>query len=102
MLTMSEDHQLAIPPSFTQLFVEPGRFKPSLTTDELRERYGFCEDLAFMLVETAKAKQWQLGIDESDVLDRIETGLREGEVLSTEKETQWVMKRLAELLAWSK
>lgn len=97
---MSEEHQLSIPPSFTQLFVEPGRFKPSLTTEELRERYGFCEDLAFMLVDTAKAKQWQLGIDESDVLGRIEAGLREGEVLSTQKETRWVMTRLAELLEW--
>lgn len=97
---MSDDHQLAIPTSFTQLFVEPGRYKPSLGTDELRERYGFCEDLAFMLVDTAKARQWQLGIDESDVLVRIEAGLREGEVLSTEKEMQWVMKRLAEMLDW--
>ena len=97
---MSDEHQLAIPSSFTQLFTEPGRFKPSLSTDELRERYGFCEDLAFMLVDTAKARQWQLGIAESDVLGRIEAGLREGEVLASGKETQWVMKRLAELLEW--
>ena len=97
---MSEDSQQIIPPSFMQLFVEPGRIKPNRTTAEIRDRYGFCEDLAFMLVDTAKTKQWQLGIDESDVLARIEAGLREGEVLASEQETRWVITRLAELLDW--
>ena len=97
---MSEDDQLIIPASFSQLYVEPGRIKPSLSTAALRERYGFCEDLAVMLVDTAKTRQWQLGIDESDVLARVEAGLLEGEVLASAAETRWVMTRLAEVLDW--
>jgi hypothetical protein len=99
---MSEEFQVIVPPSFLALFVEPGRIKPNQPLAVIRDRYGYCEDLANLLVETAKARQAELGITECDVLGRIETGLREGDVLGSAQEADWVMTRLAELLAWQR
>jgi hypothetical protein len=99
---MSEDSQIVIPPSFVQLFIEPHRSRPSLSREEIQARYGYCEDLANMLVETAKARLWQLGLNESDVLSRIEAGLNEDGVVASTQEAWWVARRLAELLEdWS-
>jgi hypothetical protein len=97
---MSDDFQPIIPPSFLALFVEPGRIKPQQSLAAIRERYGYCEDLASLLVDTSKNRKAQLGITEADVLDRIETGLRGGDVVACEKEAEWVMTRLAEMLGW--
>jgi hypothetical protein len=102
MITMSEEFQVAVPPSFLALFVEPGRIKPNQPLAVIRERYGYCEDLASLLVETAKARRAQLGITESDVLARIESGLREGDVVGSAQEAEWVLTRLAELLDWQR
>jgi hypothetical protein len=98
---VNEDSQLILPPSFVALFVEPGRTKPSEPRAVIQERYGFCEDLAGMLVETARTKQWELGIAESDVLARIHEGLLNGGLPISPQEAQWVSTRLAELLDWS-
>jgi hypothetical protein len=54
-----------------------------------------------MLVETAKARLWQMGLNESDVLSRIEAGLNEDGVVASRQEAWWVARRLAELLDWS-
>ena len=98
---MTEDSQLILPPSFVALFVEPGRTKPSQPRAHIQERYGFCEDLATMLVETARTKQWELGIAESDVLARVHEGLLGSGLQVSEVEAQWVSTRLAELLEWT-
>lgn len=98
---MSEESQIVVPPSFIALFIEPGRTKPSQTREAIEKRYGFCEDLATMLVDTASTQQWQLGIAESDVLERIGAGLNEGGLLESPAEAQWVVTRLAELLDWT-
>ncbi len=98
---MNEDSQLILPPSFVALFVEPGRTKPSQPREFIQQRYGFCEDLAAMLVETARTKQWELGIAESDVLARVHGGLVSGGMPVSEAEAQWVSTRLAELLDWT-
>lgn len=98
---MNEDSQLILPPSFVALFVEPGRTKPNQPRAYIQERYGFCEDLATMLVETARTKQWELGIAESDVLTRVHEGLLGSGLEVSEAEAQWVSTRLAELLEWT-
>lgn len=99
---MSDDSsQILIPPSFVALFLPPGRVKPNAPREQIAERYEFCEDLAQLLVEQARTQQFQLGIDESDVLERIGRGLAvEGSPVAPD-EAGWVLRRLAELLDWT-
>ena len=51
---MSDENQLTIPPSFIALFVPPGRIKPNASREQIAERYEFCEDLATMMMDSAK------------------------------------------------
>ena len=97
---MSDDSQAVIPPSFIELFIEPGRSRPSASRSDIAERYELCEDLAQMLTETAHEKLWQLGITEADVLERMHRGLIGGELALAAAEAWWVTQRLAELLDW--
>jgi hypothetical protein len=97
---MTEDDQPILPPSFVALFIEPGRSKPNQSREFIQQRYGFCEDLASMLVDTARTKHWELQVAESDVLARIHAGLAAGAIDITEHEAIWVCRRLAELLGW--
>ncbi len=93
--------QILIPPSFVALFVPPGRVKPNAPRAHIAERYEFCEDLAQLLVEQARTQQFQLGIDESDVLERIGRGLAVAGSPVAPDEARWVLRRLAELLDWA-
>jgi hypothetical protein len=97
---MSDESQIEVPPSFIALFVPPGRIKPTASREHIRQRYELCEDLASMFVDTAQTKLWELGISESDVLERIHAGLLAGAGGVDPSEAQWVTCRLAELLGW--
>ena len=98
---MTDESQILVPPSFIALFVAPGRTRPSATREHIAQRYEFCEDLATMLTERASAKLFELGVSESDVLERIHRGLLTGDATGvTVAEAQWVTRRLAELLNW--
>jgi hypothetical protein len=97
---MSEDSQIVIPPSFLALFMSPGRLKPTAPRDVIAQRYEYCEDLANLLTEQAKTLQWQLGITEADVLERIHRGLLADGTQATPAEAEWILRRLAELLEW--
>jgi hypothetical protein len=99
---MSDDSQIIVPPSFVALFVEPGRTKPNATREHITERYEFCEALATMLVDRAQTLQWQLGITEGDVLDRLRQGLQGPEAPVPPAEAEWILRRLAELLEWQR
>ena len=96
---MSEGSQILVPQSFTALFVRPGRLKPTEPAAVIEQRYELCEDFAQMLVDQARARHWELGITEADVLERMAQGLSASEVFSA-PEAQWVLRRLAELLGW--
>ena len=100
MVSMSDENQIVVPPSFIALFVEPGRIKPSAPREHIAERYEFCEDLATMLMDPARSKLWELGVDEADVLERVRRGLLAGDAGVNAAEAQWVTTRLAELLQW--
>lgn len=97
---MSQDSQIVIPPSFIALFMSPGRLKPTAPRDVIAQRYEYCEDLATLLTEQAKTLQWQLGITEADVLERIHRGLLADGAQATPAEAGWILRRLAELLEW--
>jgi hypothetical protein len=99
---MSDDsNQIVVPPSFTALFVPPGRIKPSASREHITERYEYCEDLATMLTDTAQTRLAQLRVTEDDVLQRIRQGLANGEAGVDEREAGWVIRRLMELLGWA-
>lgn len=98
---MSDDYQIEIPPSFLALFVPPGRLRPTASREHVAARYGYCEDLATMLTETARTMEFRLGITPQDVLERVERGLRDEGVGVDAAEGRWVLRRLAELLGWA-
>jgi hypothetical protein len=97
---MSDDSQLEIAPSFLALFVDAGKTRPNLPRAELTQRYELCEDMANMLMETARDLEFRLGITSGDVLERIARGLAEPESGVSEQEAWWVVHRLRELLGW--
>jgi len=97
---MDEHSQIMIPPSFVALFVPPGRTRPDALRAEITERYEFCEDLAALMTEHAKAMLFDLGIAESDVLERCHRGLLAEASGVTPAQAGWVVRRLAELLEW--
>ena len=97
---MTEDQTAGVPDSFLALFTEPGRVNPNESRDVIQQRYAFCDDLATLLVDTARSKLWELGITETDVLDRVHAGLATGAIDVTEQEATWIRHRLAELLGW--
>jgi len=98
--TMSEESQLLIPASFTALFIEPGRSKPSASRAEITARYDVCEDLSALLTEHAASILWETGIAESDVLERVHAGLLTSDAGVSDVEARWVTLRLAEMLGW--
>ena len=97
---MYEEYQIEIPPSFMALFTDPGRQKPNASRDVVAGRYELCEDMATMLMETAKDKLLRWGIAEEDVLAQFLAGLTGVGAVVTEPEAGWVVRRLAELLEW--
>ena len=97
---MSDDSQVVVPRSFIELYLRPGRIKPTAPRDEIAARHEFCEDLASMLTEHARLKAWELGITEADVLERMHRGLTVPDAPVSPAEAWWVMRRLAELLDW--
>lgn len=98
---MSDGSQILVPSSFTALFVPPGRLKPTEPAAVIEQRYELCEDFAQMLVDQARARLWELGISEADVLQRMAQGLTDSDIFAP-PESQWVLCRLAELLGWDK
>jgi hypothetical protein len=97
MAVMSDESQIEVPPSFIALFVPPGRIKPTASREHIRQRYELCEDMASMFVDTAQTKLWELGISESDVLERIHAGLVAGAGGVGKNEAQWAACRLTKL-----
>ena len=97
---MTEENQIVVPQSFIDLFIEPGRTKPSTPREHIAARCEFCEDLANLLTERARSILWETGIAEGDVLERVHLGLLHQAAGVDAKEAAWVTKRLAELLEW--
>jgi Fe2+ transport system protein FeoA len=97
---VSDESQIVVPRSFIEVFVPPGKVKPSESREVIATRYELCEDLAQMLTETAQARLFELGIAEQDVLERMHRGLLADAALVSADEARWVIRRLAELLGW--
>jgi hypothetical protein len=95
-----DEAHLPLPESFARLYRAPGGQRFTRPAREVHERHEFCEDLAQMLVDTARDKLFALGVAEADVLERIEQGLLGDGAPVDEAEARWVVTRLAELLGW--
>lgn len=94
------DSQIVIPPSFLQLFVPQGKTRPTEPRELIAQRYDLCEDMAQMFTEAAREKHWSIGVAESDVLERMHTGLAADASVVSQDEALWIVRRLAELLSW--
>jgi hypothetical protein len=96
-MSESED-QRPVPRSFFELFVPPGRIKPTESRQVIAARYELCEDLAQTL-----AGQWQSGpaasqMDSADSLRRVFAGLCDAQSGVSALEAAWTVCRTAELL----
>ena len=97
---MNENSQIVVPEAFVALYKPQGALKPTEPWDVIAARCEFCEDLAQLLTETARLKLFELGIHESDVIERIHQGLLADVAVVSPAEAGWVAGRLAELLDW--
>ena len=95
-----DDHQIHLPESFVAIYVPPGKLKPTLSREQMLQRYELCEDMANLLTERAADLQFQLGITEEMALDQCENGLLADPAVVSPAEARWVVCRLAELLQW--
>ena len=97
---MSDDYQIPVPPSFQAIYTDR-RQRLTVPVATLRERSEFCEDLAQQLVERARTLQFDLGLSEDLVLERMHAGLvAAGDAVVSAAEAWWVVHRLAELSDW--
>lgn len=95
---MTDERQIHIPASFIAIYTRASQPRPSASRLWLEQRHDLCEDLAQLLAEQAKNKVWQLGIDVTDALARIEQGLPEIALDLSALECTWVMTRVKEIL----
>ena len=96
---MDDDNQITVPPSFALLYGDAhGRL--SAPVDTVRQRYELCEDLAGHLVAQAQTLYHAQTPSESEILRRIHAGLHAAESGMAPGEATWIVRRLAELLAW--
>jgi len=102
---MPFDNQIEPPPSFMALYVSPGRDRPNAPQEVVLARYELCEDMACMLTEHAQKIAFEEDIAEQKVLLRCHEGLQAERLVNpaslSERESVWVIHRLAELLGWT-
>jgi hypothetical protein len=97
---MDDANQIQVPDSFVALFASRGGHRLTEPIAHVRARYELCEDLAQALTEQARLTQFQLGITEQDVLEKMLQALMQEGSAVLPNEAQWVVRRLAELLDW--
>jgi hypothetical protein len=95
------DNQIDIPPSFMAMYITPGRDRPNAPQEVVLARYELCEDMACMLTEHAQKLAFEDDIAEQKVLLQCHQGLLAEPSTLNEKESVWVIHRLAELLEWT-
>ena len=97
---MNDESQIVVPRSFIELFVPPGKIKPTETREVIAMRYELCEDLACHLTEQAQTLYHSGNSSEEQVLLGMHAGLAaDGSVVSP-AEASWIVQRMAELLEW--
>lgn len=96
---MDDDNQIFVPPSFLAVYSDArGRLRDGAET--VRARYELCEDLASHLIEQAQTLYHVQAPSESEILRGIHAGLSAAASGMAPGEATWIVRRLAELLAW--
>jgi len=98
---MPFDNQIEIPQSFMVMYVKPGHRKPDASHDVILGRYERCEDMACLLTEHAQTMAFKENFAAEEVLVRCHHGLLADASNFTERESDWIIRRLAELLGWT-
>jgi hypothetical protein len=98
---MPFDNQIEPPQSFMAMYVTPGHSRPNAPQDVVLARYELCEDMACLLAEQAQTLVFKENLPEKEVLGRCHHGLLNDASDFTDKESAWVILRLAELLEWT-
>lgn len=98
---MPIDNQIEPPQSFMAMYTTPGRDRPNAPQDVVLARYEQCEDMAAILTEHAQTLAFKENFSEAEVLARCHQGLLDDASDFNEREAEWVIGRLAELLGWS-
>lgn len=98
---MPIDNQIEIPQSFMAMYVKPGHSKSNASHDVILGRYERCEDMACILIEHAQTMAFKEDFSEQEVLVRCHQGLLADASNFTERESAWIVRRLAELLGWT-
>lgn len=109
--TMDDASQIHIPESFIRLHAPPGRPRPRPLAERIAQRFEVCDALAASLAPRAQELQFQLGITEADVIDRMLQTLlaltggqdphgQATEAVLSEVEARWIVGHLAEQLGW--
>lgn len=94
---------MEVPSSFVAIYSteSAGRVRKLVVpVAALQERHEFCEDLAQALVDSSRARLFDLKVTQEDVLVRVLEGLAASEEVLSKAESRWVVRRLAELLNW--
>lgn len=97
---MPIDNQIEPPQSFMALYVKPRYTRPSATQEVVLARYEQCEDMACILAEQAQTLAFKDNLTEKEVLERCHQGLVAKGTDFNERESRWVIYRLAELMEW--
>lgn len=95
---MSNSQHMAVPKSFKVLYGDmdcQSRYTPR---NFVANRYELCESTAKMLTGIAEHMLASLSISMEEVLARCHRSLKKGGSVVTECESDWVIRRLAELL----
>ena len=98
---MPIDNQIEPPQSFMALYVKPGHSHPNAPQEIVLARYEQCEDMTCVLAEQAQTLAFKENLSKREVLERCHQGLIGNETDFTERESQWVICRLAELMGWA-
>lgn len=98
---MTFDNQIEPPQSFMAMYVTPGRDRPNAPQEVVLARYEQCEDMACLLAEQAELLAFKENFSEKEVLVRCYQGLLSDVSDFTERESEWVIQRLAEQLGWT-
>jgi len=82
------------------MYLKPGQNRPNASHEVILDRYERCEDMACMLTEHAQTMAFKDDFSEHEVLARCHQGLLAEASNFTERESDWVIRRLTELLGW--
>ena len=97
---MSIDNQIEPPQSFMAMYITPGRDRPNAPQEVVLARYEHCEDMACVLTEQAHTLACKEKFSAPEILSRCHQGSLDDASDFNEKESRWVICRLAELLGW--